>query len=144
MLVHETRGRDQQVHDARTRHPERDTPGALGVGAPVPCLDVVVDVVEMIDRAVASRVEIGGKDRRRTGGSALMPSLPLSLVGLRPGPDPGRRCSNSPAVSQYRRMGAQIDELVATAAASRDRVVDFLRAVGILAVVFGHWLIGMI
>ena len=41
-------------------------------------------------------------------------------------------------------MGAQIDELVATTPASRDRVVDFLRAASIIAVVAGHWLIGLI
>jgi hypothetical protein len=41
-------------------------------------------------------------------------------------------------------VGAQIDELVAKTPASRDRVVDFLRAASILAVVIGHWLIGII
>ncbi|MGZ8629880.1 MAG: acyltransferase family protein [Actinomycetota bacterium] len=41
-------------------------------------------------------------------------------------------------------MGAKIEELVAKTPASRDRVVDFLRAASILAVVIGHWLIGII
>jgi fucose 4-O-acetylase-like acetyltransferase len=37
-----------------------------------------------------------------------------------------------------------LDDLAATTPASRDRVVDFLRAASIIAVVFGHWFIGMI
>jgi fucose 4-O-acetylase-like acetyltransferase len=43
-------------------------------------------------------------------------------------------------VSEARR----IDELVDRTPASRDRYVDFLRAASILAVVLGHWFIGMI
>ena len=41
-------------------------------------------------------------------------------------------------------MRARIEHLVAGTPASRDRVVDFLRAASILAVVFGHWMIGII
>ena len=41
-------------------------------------------------------------------------------------------------------MGAKIEDLVARTPASRDRVVDFLRAASILAVVLGHWTIGII
>jgi fucose 4-O-acetylase-like acetyltransferase len=37
-----------------------------------------------------------------------------------------------------------LDDLAAATPASRDRVVDFLRAASIIAVVFGHWFIGMI
>jgi fucose 4-O-acetylase-like acetyltransferase len=37
-----------------------------------------------------------------------------------------------------------IDELAAATPATRDRYVDFLRAVSITAVVFGHWFIGVI
>lgn len=40
--------------------------------------------------------------------------------------------------------GIRIDDLVARTPASRDRYVDFLRAGSILAVVVGHWFIGMI
>jgi peptidoglycan/LPS O-acetylase OafA/YrhL len=39
---------------------------------------------------------------------------------------------------------ASIDELAAATPATRDRAVDFLRAVSILAVVFGHWFIGVV
>ena len=38
---------------------------------------------------------------------------------------------------------SNLDELVAKTPATRDRVVDFLRAASIVAVVFGHWFIGM-
>ena len=41
-------------------------------------------------------------------------------------------------------MGATLTELAARTPASRDRVVDFLRAASIVAVVVGHWLIGLI
>jgi hypothetical protein len=41
-------------------------------------------------------------------------------------------------------MSASLDELVARTPATRDRYVDFLRAVSILVVVVGHWFIGMI
>jgi hypothetical protein len=37
-----------------------------------------------------------------------------------------------------------IDELAARTPATRDRVVDLLRAASIVAVVFGHWMIGII
>jgi fucose 4-O-acetylase-like acetyltransferase len=37
-----------------------------------------------------------------------------------------------------------LDELVAKTPATRDRYVDFLRATSIVAVVFGHWFIGII
>jgi fucose 4-O-acetylase-like acetyltransferase len=37
-----------------------------------------------------------------------------------------------------------LDELVAKTPETRDRYVDFLRAVSIVAVVFGHWFIGII
>jgi hypothetical protein len=39
---------------------------------------------------------------------------------------------------------ASIEELAARTPASRDRVVDFLRAASIVAVVFGHWFIGIV
>lgn len=39
---------------------------------------------------------------------------------------------------------SSLDEMVAKTPATRDRVVDFLRAASIVAVVFGHWFIGMI
>ena len=39
---------------------------------------------------------------------------------------------------------SRLDELVAATPATRDRVVDFLRAASILAVVFGHWFIGIV
>lgn len=39
---------------------------------------------------------------------------------------------------------SSLDEMVAKTSATRDRVVDFLRAASIVAVVFGHWFIGMI
>ncbi len=41
-------------------------------------------------------------------------------------------------------MTATLDELVAATPASRDRYVDFLRALSILAVIVGHWTIGLI
>ncbi len=41
-------------------------------------------------------------------------------------------------------MTATLDELVAATPASRDRYVDFLRALSILVVVVGHWTIGLI
>ena len=41
-------------------------------------------------------------------------------------------------------MSAKIEDLVAGTPASRDRVVDFLRAASIVAVVVGHWLIGIV
>ncbi len=41
-------------------------------------------------------------------------------------------------------MSGRIDELAAATPADRDRYMDFLRAASILAVVFGHWFIGMI
>ncbi len=37
-----------------------------------------------------------------------------------------------------------LDELAANTPGTRDRSVDFLRAAAILAVVFGHWFIGII
>jgi hypothetical protein len=40
--------------------------------------------------------------------------------------------------------GARLDELARTTPAGRDRTIDFLRAASIVAVVFGHWFIGMI
>jgi hypothetical protein len=39
---------------------------------------------------------------------------------------------------------ASIEDLAARTPASRDRVVDFLRAASIVAVVFGHWFIGIV
>lgn len=41
-------------------------------------------------------------------------------------------------------MGRDLDALVAATPATRDRVVDLLRAASICAVVFGHWFIGLI
>ncbi len=41
-------------------------------------------------------------------------------------------------------MGEMARDLVAATPATRDRYVDFLRAVSIIAVVVGHWMIGMI
>lgn len=41
-------------------------------------------------------------------------------------------------------MEANVGELVAKTPASRERYVDFLRALSIVAVVCGHWLIGII
>jgi fucose 4-O-acetylase-like acetyltransferase len=41
-------------------------------------------------------------------------------------------------------MTTQLDDLVAATPSTRDRYVDFLRAVSILAVVFGHWFIAII
>jgi fucose 4-O-acetylase-like acetyltransferase len=38
----------------------------------------------------------------------------------------------------------RLDRIVAATPASRDRVVDFLRAASIVAVVFGHWFIGIV
>src|SRR5919204_4948903 len=38
----------------------------------------------------------------------------------------------------------RVDELAAATPKTRDRYVDFLRAVSIAAVVFGHWFIGVI
>jgi peptidoglycan/LPS O-acetylase OafA/YrhL len=39
---------------------------------------------------------------------------------------------------------SRLDELMAATPATRDRMVDFLRAASIVAVVFGHWFIGVI
>jgi hypothetical protein len=39
---------------------------------------------------------------------------------------------------------ASVDELAAATPATRDRVVDLLRGVSILAVIFGHWFIGVV
>jgi fucose 4-O-acetylase-like acetyltransferase len=50
----------------------------------------------------------------------------------------------TPRVSQYLGVGMRLEDLVAKTPASRDRVVDFARAASILAVVIGHWLIGVI
>ena len=41
-------------------------------------------------------------------------------------------------------MTATVGELAERTPATRDRYVDFLRAVSILSVVIGHWTIGMI
>jgi hypothetical protein len=41
-------------------------------------------------------------------------------------------------------MTGRLDELAAATPATRDRYVDFLRALSILVVVVGHWLIGVI
>ena len=41
-------------------------------------------------------------------------------------------------------MTSRLDELAARTPVTRDRYVDFLRAVSILVVVLGHWLIGVI
>jgi fucose 4-O-acetylase-like acetyltransferase len=41
-------------------------------------------------------------------------------------------------------MLGRVDELIRRTPATRDRYMDFLRALSILVVVFGHWLIGMI
>jgi hypothetical protein len=41
-------------------------------------------------------------------------------------------------------MSTSLDELVARTPVTRDRYVDFLRAVSIMVVVVGHWFIGMI
>lgn len=41
-------------------------------------------------------------------------------------------------------MGTTLQEMVERTPASRDRVVDFLRAASILAVVIGHWTIGIV
>jgi hypothetical protein len=38
----------------------------------------------------------------------------------------------------------RLDRIAAATPASRDRVVDFLRAASIVAVVFGHWFIGIV
>jgi fucose 4-O-acetylase-like acetyltransferase len=40
--------------------------------------------------------------------------------------------------------GARLDDLVRATPRSRDRSIDFLRAASIVAVVFGHWFIGII
>jgi hypothetical protein len=40
--------------------------------------------------------------------------------------------------------GVRLDELARATPASRDRSIDFLRAASIVAVVFGHWFIGII
>jgi hypothetical protein len=40
--------------------------------------------------------------------------------------------------------GARLDELARATPADRDRTIDFLRAASIVAVVFGHWFIGII
>jgi Acyltransferase family len=39
---------------------------------------------------------------------------------------------------------SRLDRIAAATPASRDRVVDFLRAASIVAVVFGHWFIGIV
>jgi hypothetical protein len=39
---------------------------------------------------------------------------------------------------------SELDRMVAATPASRDRVIDFLRAASIVAVVFGHWFVGTI
>lgn len=39
---------------------------------------------------------------------------------------------------------SELDRVVATTPATRDRFVDFVRAASIVAVVFGHWFIGVI
>jgi fucose 4-O-acetylase-like acetyltransferase len=39
---------------------------------------------------------------------------------------------------------SRLDRIVEATPASRDRVVDFLRAASIVAVVFGHWFIGIV
>ncbi len=41
-------------------------------------------------------------------------------------------------------QSTRLDRIVAATPASRDRVVDFLRAASIVAVVFGHWFIGIV
>jgi len=41
-------------------------------------------------------------------------------------------------------QSARLNDLAAVTPSTRDRSVDFLRAVSILAVVFGHWFIGII
>jgi len=41
-------------------------------------------------------------------------------------------------------VGSRLDELAAVTPATRDRYVDFLRAASIVAVVFGHWFIGIV
>lgn len=41
-------------------------------------------------------------------------------------------------------MGGRLEELAAATPTTRDRYVDFLRAVSIVAVVFGHWFIGIV
>ena len=38
----------------------------------------------------------------------------------------------------------RLDRIAAATPPSRDRVVDFLRAASIVAVVFGHWFIGIV
>jgi fucose 4-O-acetylase-like acetyltransferase len=43
-----------------------------------------------------------------------------------------------------RGMGPELDRLVAATPETRDRYMDFLRAASILAVVFGHWFIGIL
>ena len=43
-----------------------------------------------------------------------------------------------------RDVTSTVDELAARTPDTRDRYVDFLRAVSILAVVFGHWMIMII
>jgi fucose 4-O-acetylase-like acetyltransferase len=40
--------------------------------------------------------------------------------------------------------GPKLDDLVAATPVTRDRVMDFFRAVSIVVVVFGHWFIGVI
>jgi Acyltransferase family len=49
-----------------------------------------------------------------------------------------------PRVSQYRVVGTNLRTMVERTPDSRDRVVDLLRAASILAVVVGHWMIGII
>lgn len=41
-------------------------------------------------------------------------------------------------------MGNRLDELAAATPGTRDRYVDLLRAISIVAVVFGHWFIGVV
>jgi acyltransferase-like protein len=43
-----------------------------------------------------------------------------------------------------RTEASRLDRIAAATPASRDRVVDFLRAASIVAVVFGHWFIGIV
>jgi fucose 4-O-acetylase-like acetyltransferase len=42
------------------------------------------------------------------------------------------------------RASLRLDDVIAATPASRDRVMDFFRAVSIVVVVFGHWFIGVI
>src|ERR687892_469394 len=59
--------------------------------------------------------------------------------------DHGGNCTRwARAVVHNTGMPSRLDELVAATPATRDRYVDFLRALSILVVVVGHWLIGVI